>query len=293
MEHHVIQHISSGDSAWGGAFALLYDPFVWVGERAGLRAHRKQLLSRSRGCTLEIGSGTGLNLPHYPDDLDELVLAEPDTAMRARLENRLSRSGRLTRLIDAPAERLPFPDGSVDTVVSTLVLCTVDAPEVALREIARVLRPDGQLLFLEHVRSDSPPLARWQDRLARPWRGFARGCRCNRPTAELIVTCGLKLDQARDAAWHGMPPIVRPLIIGRATKSSSPKTRNEQEVAETGSHAGFRAAPANAPGGGDSPMASVRVGLSSPTSNHSAAADFRRAAPERRPSGGAGPAGWR
>ncbi len=233
MEHHVTQHIPSGDSAWARAFALLYDPFVWVGERAGLRVHRKQLLGRARGCTLEIGSGTGLNLRHYPDDLDELVLAEPDAAMRARLEKRLSRSGRLTRLIDAPAEQLPFPDGSVDTVVSTLVLCTVDAPDAALREIARVLRPDGQLLFLEHVRSDSPTLARWQDRLAGPWRRFARGCRCNRATAELIVTCGLEFDQAVDASWHGMPPIVRPLIVGRATSHRDPTHEAEGEAVET------------------------------------------------------------
>ncbi len=219
MEHHVTHGTPAGDSAWARAFALLYDPFVWVAERAGLRAHRKQLLIGARGCTLEIGSGTGLNLPHYPGHLDELVLAEPDAAMRARLEKRLRRSGRRTRLIDAPAECLPFPDGSVDTVVSTLVLCTVDAPDVALREIARVLRPGGQLLFLEHVRSESPTLARWQDRLAGPWRRFARGCRCNRATAELIVSCGLRLDQAREGSWHGMPPIVRPLIVGRATAS--------------------------------------------------------------------------
>jgi SAM-dependent methyltransferase len=237
MEHHVTQHIPSGDSAWARAFALLYDPFVWVGERAGLRAHRKQLLSRARGRTLEIGSGTGLNLPHYPDDLDDLVLAEPDTAMRARLEKKLNRSGRLTRLIDASAEHLPFPDGSVDTVVSTLVLCTVDAPDAALREIARVLRPDGQLLFLEHVRSESATLARWQDRLARPWRRFAQGCRCNRATAELIVTCGLDLDQAVDASWHGMPPIVRPLIVGRATNDRGPTHDTEGEVVQTGSPA--------------------------------------------------------
>jgi SAM-dependent methyltransferase len=217
MEHHVRGHGPSGDSAWARAFALLYDPFVWVAERIGLRARRRQLLSRAHGRTLEIGCGTGLNLPYYPDDLDELVLAEPDTAMRARLEKKLNRSGRRPRVIDAPAEQLPFPDGSVDTVVSTLVLCTVDAPDAALREIARVLRPDGQLLFLEHVRSESPALARWQDRLARPWRSFARGCRCNRATAELIMTCGLKLDEAVDASWHGMPPIVRPLIVGRAT----------------------------------------------------------------------------
>jgi SAM-dependent methyltransferase len=223
MEDDVTQGIPSGDSAWARAFALLYDPFVWGGERAGLRAHRRALLSRARGCTLEIGSGTGLNLPHYPDDLDYLILAEPDAAMRSRLERRLSRSGRGTRLVDAPAERLPFPDGSVDTVVSTLVLCTVDAPDAALREIARVLRPHGQLLFLEHVRSESATLARWQDRLARPWRSFARGCRCNRATAELIVTGGLELDQAVDASWHGMPPIVRPLIVGRAINDRGPR----------------------------------------------------------------------
>ena len=119
---------SQGSSAWARTFAVLYDPFVWVSERAGLRARRNELLSGARGCTLEIGSGTGLNLPHYPDDLDELVLAEPDPAMRSRLEDRLRRSGRRARLVDAPAERLPFADGSVDTVVSTFVLCTVADP---------------------------------------------------------------------------------------------------------------------------------------------------------------------
>lgn len=236
MEHHVTQQIPSGDSAWARAFALLYDPFVWVSERAGLRAHRKRLLSGARGCTLEIGSGTGLNLPHYPHDLDDLVLAEPDAAMRSRLEKRLSRSDREIRLVDAPAERLPFPSGSVDTVVSSLVLCTVDTPDVALREIARVLRPGGQLLFLEHVRSESPTLARWQDRLAGPWRRFARGCHCNRATAELIVTCGLELERTRETSWHGMPPIVRPLIVGRATVQSGPRHKTEGPAAGTGSY---------------------------------------------------------
>ena len=207
---------SGGLAAWARAFAVLYDPFLWVGERAGLRAQRGELLSRARGCTVEIGSGTGLNLPYYPDDLDELVLVEPDAAMRSRLEKRLGRSGRRARLVDAGAERLPFADGSVDTVVSTFVLCTVDAPDLALREIARVLRPDGQLLFIEHVRSESPALAYWQDCLARPWRRFAQGCRCNRATAELIVTCGLELEQVHEASWPAMPPIVRPLIAGQA-----------------------------------------------------------------------------
>jgi SAM-dependent methyltransferase len=211
-----------GSAAWARASAVLYEPFLWAGERAGARALRKELVSRARGVTVEIGSGTGLNLPHYPDHLGELVLTEPDRAMRSRLEKRLGRSGRIgARIIEAPAARLPFPDRSVDTVVSTFVLCTVDDPELALREIVRVLRPDGQFLFLEHVRSRSMRLAAWQDRLAEPWRRFARGCRCNRATAELIATCGLALDEVLVGSWRAMPPIVRPLVAGRAQRGAS------------------------------------------------------------------------
>jgi SAM-dependent methyltransferase len=209
---------SGGSTAWSRVFAALYDPFLWVGERVGLRKHRKELVGLARGCTVEIGSGTGLNLPYYPSDLTQLVLLEPVREMRSRLAKKLSRSGRLAGLIDAPAERLPIADGCVDTVVSTFVLCTLDDPDLALQEIRRVLRPDGQLLFIEHVRAGSPTLARWQDRLAIPWRNFACGCRCNRATAELIVTCGFELEQICDASWTAMPPIVRPLIIGCAKK---------------------------------------------------------------------------
>ncbi len=208
-------------TAWARAFATGYDSFLWAGEHAGVRALRKELVANARGVTVEIGSGTGLNLPYYADDLEELVLAEPDRPMHSRLEQRVRRSGRNARVVDAPAERLPFPDGSVDTVVSTFVLCTVDAPELALREIARVLRPDGQFLFLEHVRSHSARLAAWQDRLVEPWRRFARGCRCNRATAELMVQFGLELDDMREGTWHAMPPIVHPLIVGRARIGTS------------------------------------------------------------------------
>jgi len=205
-------------TAWARVFAAVYDPFLWLGERAGARALRQDILAGARGCTVDLGSGTGLNLPHYPNELDELVLAEPDPAMRSRLEKRLSRSNAPARLIDAPAERLPLDDGSVDTIVSTFVLCTVDDPELALREVRRVLRPGGQLLFIEHVRSESPRLAAWQRRLAGPWRSFARGCRCDRRTADLIAASGLTLDVVQQGTWRAMPPIVRPLIAGRARK---------------------------------------------------------------------------
>jgi ubiquinone/menaquinone biosynthesis C-methylase UbiE len=227
MDDDVTQTTPWGrSSAWGHTFAYIYDPFLWVGERAGLRAHRHELLGQARGFTVDIGSGTGLNLPHYPDQLDDLVLAEPDAAMRARLRKRVDRSRLQARIVDAPAERLPFADQSVDTVVSTFVLCTVSAPDVALREIRRVLRPDGQLLFIEHVRSESPNLARWQDRLDKPWRRFAQGCRCNRATAELIAASGFEFAERHGAPWPAMPPIVRPLVIGSAQLRSSDMARN-------------------------------------------------------------------
>jgi SAM-dependent methyltransferase len=209
-------HPVADSHAWAGVFAAIYDPFLWVGERAGMRRHRHDLLADARGLTVEIGSGTGLNLVHYPDDLDGLVLAEPDPSMRARLEHTVRRNARGAQVVDAGAEQLPFGDGTIDTVVSTLVLCTVHAPDLAFREIERVLRPGGQLLFIEHVRSDSPLLARWQDRLATPWQRLAAGCRCDRPTLELMHAHGFQLD-ARQAIWRGMPRIIRPLIIGRAT----------------------------------------------------------------------------
>jgi len=221
--HNELSNVTQSwrSATWARVFAVVYDPLLWVGERFGLRAQRKELLSRARGCTVEIGSGTGLNLPYYLHDIDELVLAEPDASMRSRLEKRLRAGGRPARLLDTTADQLPFADGSVDTVVSTFVLCTLDAPDLALREIVRVLRPDGQLLFLEHVRSHSPTLTRWQDRLAGPWRPLARGCRCNRATAELIVSCGLQLDAVGQASWRAMPPIVRPLMIGLAHHGAS------------------------------------------------------------------------
>lgn len=199
--------------------AFVYDPSVWLGEIMGMRRRRRSLLSGARGRVVEIGAGTGLNLPHYPDELEDLVLVEPDPSMRTRLARRAKRDGHPARIVDASAECLPLPDGSVDTVVSTLVLCTVDDPGQALREIARVLRPGGQLLFVEHLRASSRLLAACQDRLQGPWGRFARGCRCNRPTLDVMRAQGFDV-AAEHAAWHGMPPIVRPLAIGRAVPPS-------------------------------------------------------------------------
>jgi ubiquinone/menaquinone biosynthesis C-methylase UbiE len=207
--------------AWSRCVATIYDPFLALGERRGMREIRRRLLRRARGRVLEIGAGTGLNLAHYPDDLDELVLSEPVDAMARRLEARLRRSGIRGGCLRAGAEALPLPSGSIDTVVSTMVLCTVPDPEAALDEIRRVLRPDGRLLFCEHVRSDSHRLARWQERLAGPWEAFADGCRCNQETLEMIERA-LRIERLEREEWRGMPRLLRPLIVGEARVHEGP-----------------------------------------------------------------------
>ena len=132
-------------AGWQRIFALVYDPSLWFGEIVGMRGRRRALLSNARGRVVEIGAGTGLNIAHYPGGITELILTEPDAAMRRRLAHRVQRRNRVARIMDAPADRLPLADASVDTVVSTLVLCTVDDPERTLCEIARVLRPGGTM----------------------------------------------------------------------------------------------------------------------------------------------------
>jgi SAM-dependent methyltransferase len=213
---HVTRPVGAGP--WGRLFAAVYNPVLWAGELAGMRSRRRDLLALARGRTLELGSGTGLNVPYYPDDLDELILAEPAAPMRKRLIKAVRRSNLSATILDAAAERLPVDDGSVDTVVSTLVLCTVDQPAVVLDEIKRVLRPGGRLLFLEHVRADSAWLAAWQDRLEKPWKRFAEGCRCNRATVELMAAAGFSVQHRSDGTWQAMPAIVRPIVSGSATR---------------------------------------------------------------------------
>jgi SAM-dependent methyltransferase len=190
--------------------ALLYDPVLALGERRGMAARRRTLLRGLGGRVLEVGAGTGLNLPHYPAGVD-LVLTEPDPAMAARLRRRAG----AVPVLAAGAESLPFADGAFDAVVSTMVLCTVGDPAASIRELRRVLAPDGRLVFIEHVRAEARRLARWQDRLARPWRAVAAGCRCNQPTLELLRAAGLSV-HAHEARWHGMPALVHPLVVGEA-----------------------------------------------------------------------------
>lgn len=205
---------------WGRVFAAGYDRAMASAERAVLREHRSALLARVNGAVLEVGGGTGANLPFYGRAVDELVVTEPEEAMARRLEANLAAHALPARVVRAPAEELPFASDSFDAVVSTLVLCTVDDPVQALAEVHRVLRPGGRLVFLEHVRSDDPALARWQDRLHGAWKVVGYGCHCNRPTAASIEGAGFSFVEVADYRLHKAPPIVRPLIVGIAEKSA-------------------------------------------------------------------------
>ncbi|HXR70370.1 class I SAM-dependent methyltransferase [Actinocrinis sp.] len=197
-------------------FAATYDRMMAKGEKQGLRELRQRLIAQADGRVIEIGGGTGHNLAHYPAEVTALTVTEPEPPMVRRLQRHAAERAPLATVLRAPAEDLPFEDDSFDTAVSTLVLCGVDDQQRALRELIRVLRPGGRLLFLEHVRSDDVRLARRQNRVN--WLNqFMVGCDCNRPTLESIREAGFVPDQIEHGEFPAAPSFVRPLIIGSAT----------------------------------------------------------------------------
>src|ERR671910_861262 len=173
-------------------FAALYDPVGASAERRWMGGRRRRLLAGARGAVLEIGGGTGANLAHYRD-VDRVTIAEPDPFMRNKIGPKLEEARVPVEVSAAGAEALPYPDGSFDTVVSTLVLCTVPDQEAALDEVRRVLRPGGRLLFIEHVRATGSA-ARWQDRLEPLWRRLLGGCHPNRDTVAAIEEAGFEIE---------------------------------------------------------------------------------------------------
>lgn len=160
-----------------------------------LEPYRRRAVARARGRVLEIGVGSGLNLELYGATVECVVGIEPSPELLCMARGRAAAVVVPIELVQASAEALPLATASVDTVVTTWTLCTIPDPVGALREVRRVLRPDGALLFVEHGRAPEPGVARWQDRLTPLWRHFAGGCHLNRAIPDLITTAGFAIER--------------------------------------------------------------------------------------------------
>jgi len=170
-----------------------------------LLPYRERALSLATGRVLEIGIGSGINLPLYGAGVTEIVGLEP--APRLLQMARRAASPRPTTLVEASAESIPIEDRSVDTVVTTWTLCTIPDVGTALREMRRVLKLEGRLLFVEHGRSPEPGVRNWQDRLTPAWKRIGGGCHLNRPIRELIERAGFAITQLETGYMRGPKPM--------------------------------------------------------------------------------------
>lgn len=195
-------------------FAAWYDRMLAPMEREIFGRRRAQVLPGLSGDVLDVGAGTGVNLEYF-QAASRVVAAEPDPAMRRKLEAKVGVATVPVEVSDASADDLPFPASSFDAVVFTLVLCTVPDLARALDEARRVLRPGGKLVVLEHVRGDGR-LARWQDRIVPLWRRIAAGCHPNRDTRAAIERAGFTFESVDEfrvsPSW--MP--TSPMLVGVA-----------------------------------------------------------------------------
>lgn len=203
-------------------FAAVYDRMQAPAERSFMKRIREEIAGGARGRVLEVGAGTGANFPYYNSHAQEVIATEPDPFMLEKARARAELVERSIDLRQASAEELPFEDGSFDTVVSTLVMCTAGDLPRALAEVRRVLKPAGELRFYEHVRYDHSFGAFWQDFITPVWRYFGAGCHPNRDIASAVRAAGFefeKLDVIKPAP--PIPPMVfvRPHIMGVARPS--------------------------------------------------------------------------
>lgn len=176
-----------------------------------VQKQRAKIVPRARGDVLEIGIGSGINLPFYdPAKVNRIWGLEPSLGMRKLAEKRWHKIGCRIPLdfIDLPGEQIPLPDNVADTIVMTYTLCTIPDPEKALAGMRRVLKPDGQLLFCEHARAPDSNVQRWQDRLNPPWKKIAGGCHMNRPILDLLRNAGFALQEQEEMYLPG------PRILG-------------------------------------------------------------------------------
>jgi ubiquinone/menaquinone biosynthesis C-methylase UbiE len=200
-------------------FARVFDRLSRLIERE-VGEHRQELLAGLSGRVLEIGAGNGMNFQHYPTSVEEVVALEPEAYLRDKAEGAARAAPVRVSVGDGVAHPLPLDDGSFDAAVASLVLCTVPAPGSALSELRRVLKPGGDLRFLEHVRSDRPRRARIQERLDRSgiWPRVGGGCHCGRDTVAAIEAAGFRVDRLRSLDFGPSWVITNPHVLGVAQK---------------------------------------------------------------------------
>jgi ubiquinone/menaquinone biosynthesis C-methylase UbiE len=158
-----------------------------------LRERRAVLVPRARGAVVEVGIGSGLNLAHYSDAVESLHGVDPSPELLAIARKHARGTAFPVQLVCQSAEQLPFADASVDTVVVTWTLCSIEDPAAAVREMKRVLKPGGQLLFVEHGLAPDARVAAWQRRLTPAWKTIAGGCHLDRPIDALIRSAGFDI----------------------------------------------------------------------------------------------------
>lgn len=171
-----------------------------------LRPYRERVIGAAEGRVLEIGVGSGLNLPFYPPLVREILALEPAPQLLA-MARRVPHSGMPVSFIEASAESIPLDDKSVDTVVTTWTLCTIPEAATALAEMRRVLRPGGKLLFVEHGLAPDAGVRWWQDRLTPAWRCISGGCHLNRPIRSLLESGGFHIDRVETGYMPGPKPM--------------------------------------------------------------------------------------
>ena len=197
-------------------FARWYPGVMDRAERAGQADIRARHLAAARGRTLDIGTGNGFSVAHYPSAVTELVMLEPNPALRAQLQRRTQGiRAAAWQIVDGDAAHLPFGDDAFDTVAASLLFCSLPAPGAALREVARVLRPGGTFLFHEHVRGEG--LRRVLQEVAAPvQRRLADGCRPNRDFLALLAAAPLEVVEVEHRPMPGGAATVVPMVVGRA-----------------------------------------------------------------------------
>ena len=198
--------------------AETYDRISAWEERHGLLEWRQRLVADLSGDIVELGAGTGRNLPFYPAAA-RVFASDRDPVMLERAKDRAREAGAEVHLFLADAQKLPFPSDSIDTVVIGLMLCSVPKQPVALAEVRRVLKPDGKLRFVEHVRDPKGGLlARSQDFVNPVWRRISGGCNMNRRTAEWVAEAGFTV-RFEERFKMGLIPLLSPHVMAEATPS--------------------------------------------------------------------------